>query len=103
MCPLSNFLLGYTYDLRSHPIRDLMHKGLQVSINSDDPGFFDYEGVTLDYAYATLAWELDLRDLKQLCLNGIRYSSVSQEKKDHLEKEIWPPQWNDFIDKLVSL
>jgi adenosine deaminase CECR1 len=77
VCPLSNMVLGYTFDLRTHPIRDLTHKGLQFSISSDDPGFFDYEGVTLDYAYATLAWELNLRDLKKLSLNGITYSSIS--------------------------
>lgn len=97
VCPLSNFVLGYTYDLRNHPIRDLSHKGLQFSISSDDPGFFDYQGVTLDYAYATLAWELDLRDLKQLSLNGIRYASISQEKKDYLFKEVFPKKWDDFV------
>ena len=77
VCPLSNMVLGYTLDLRSHPIRDLLFRGLQISISSDDPGFFNYEGVTLDYCYVTLAWELDLRDLKKLSLNGIEYSSVS--------------------------
>ena len=70
-------VLGYTFDLRSHPIRDLTHRGLQWSISSDDPGFFAYEGVTLDYAYATLAWELDMRDLKKLSMNGITYSAIS--------------------------
>lgn len=63
-CALSNMVLGYTLDLRNHPLRYLMHHGLQVSISSDDPGFFNYQGVTLDYAYVTLAWELDLMDLK---------------------------------------
>jgi len=28
VCPLSNMVLGYTYDLRNHPIRDLTYKGL---------------------------------------------------------------------------
>lgn len=42
VCPLSNMVLGYTYDLRVHPIRDLSYKGLQFSISSDDPGFFNY-------------------------------------------------------------
>ena len=74
-------VLGYTLDLRSHPIRDLTFKGLQFSVNSDDPGFFNYTGVTLDYAYLTLAWELNIRDLKKITLNGIKYSSVSEDKK----------------------
>ena len=103
VCPLSNMVLGYTLDLRVHPIRDLMYKGLQFSISSDDPGFFNYEGVTLDYAYATLAWELDIRDLKKISLNGIKYSSISEEKKKHLLKNIFPQKWKEFIDFVNSL
>ena len=63
-CPLSNMVLGYTKDLRTHPVRFMLHHGLQISISSDDPGFFHYSGVTLDFVYVTLAWELDLLDLK---------------------------------------
>jgi adenosine deaminase CECR1 len=78
-------LLGYVTDLRNHPVRFMLHKGIQVSINSDNPGFFGYEGVTMDYVYAIIAWDLDLRDLKKLSLNGITYSSLSEEKKTHLK------------------
>ncbi len=66
-CPVSNIVLGYTLDLRCHPVRGFLHQGIPVSINPDDPGFFDAEGVTLDYVYAFMAWELDLADLKKLC------------------------------------
>ena len=83
-------VLGYTLDLRTHPIRDLMYRGIQFSISSDDPGFFNYTGVTLDYAYTTLAWELSIRDLKKVSLNGIIYSSINQQKKDHLLKDVFP-------------
>ena len=37
-----------------------------MSISSDDPGLFGYEGVTLDWLYAAGAWELDIKDLKKL-------------------------------------
>ena len=63
-CPLSNMVLGYTKDLRIHPINYLMTRGVQFSISTDDPGLFGYEGVTLDYVYACGAWELSIRDLK---------------------------------------
>ena len=96
-------VLGYTLDLRTHPIRDLSFSGLQFTISSDDPCFFDYKGVTLDYAYATLAWELDIRDLKKISLNGITYSSISQAKKDHLLKNVFPPKWAEFIDYLNGI
>lgn len=103
VCPLSNMVLGYTLDLRTHPIRDLTHKGLQWTVSSDDPGFFDYEGVTLDYAYLTLAWQLTLRDLKKLSLNGIKYSSVDDAKKTYLREKVFPGKWQEFIDWLNSL
>jgi len=63
-CPVSNYVLGYVLDLRNHPARSFLHQGLPVSISSDDPGFMGYEGVTLDYLYCFLAWDLDLADLK---------------------------------------
>ena len=96
-CPLSNMVLGYVKDLRQHPVSYLIRRGLQASISSDDPGLFGYEGVTLDYLYAMGAWMLDLRDLKQLSLNGIKYASVTQETKDKLLKEEFEPRWNNWI------
>jgi adenosine deaminase CECR1 len=96
-------VLGYTFDLRNHPIRDLTFKGLQWSISSDDPGFFNYEGVTLDYAYCTIAWELTLRDLKKLSLNGITFSSIPEAKKAHLMNDVFPGKWKEFITYLNKL
>ena len=62
-------------------MRAMLAKGVQASISSDDPGLFGYEGVTLDYVYAFCAWELTIRDLKKFSLNGIKYSTVSDERK----------------------
>jgi adenosine deaminase CECR1 len=56
VCPLSNVILGYNQDIRNHPINVLLAKGVQVCINSDDPTFFGYDGVTLDWTYATGGW-----------------------------------------------
>lgn len=102
-CPLSNMVLGYTKDLRIHPVRFMMHHGLQVSISSDDPGFFHYSGVTLDFTYVALAWELDILDLKKLCINGIKYSSIPQEKIDNLLENVFPQKWEEFITMLNSI
>lgn len=70
-------------------------------MNSDDPGFFNYYGVTLDYAYAFLAWELKIRDLKQLAINGIRFSSLSEEHREkHLAK--FHHDWDNFIETFIA-
>lgn len=100
ICPLSNMVLGYTLDLRMHPCRFLLSRGVQASISSDDPGFFNYKGVTLDYVYVTLAWELDIADLKKLSLNGIKYSSVSEECKTKLY-EVFYEKWNAWVNMLA--
>ena len=100
-CPVSNLILGYTLDLRCHPVRAFLHQGIPVSISPDDPGFFDYEGVVLDYVYAFLAWELDLADLKKLCLNSLEFASISAEEKAKL-LPLFNSKWTQFIDFVKS-
>lgn len=74
-----------------------------MSISSDDPGFFHYSGVTLDFIYVTLAWELDIWDLKKLCINGIKYASIPDQKRQHLLENVFPADWNTFVTMLGSL
>ena len=40
VCPLSNLRLRVIDDLRHHPLRRMMDKGLRVTVNSDDPAYF---------------------------------------------------------------
>jgi len=40
VCPLSNLKLCVVRDLRQHPLRRMMDKGLTVTVNSDDPAYF---------------------------------------------------------------
>jgi adenine deaminase len=40
VCPLSNLRLRVIDDLRRHPLRRMMDKGLMVTVNSDDPAYF---------------------------------------------------------------
>ena len=98
---MSNLVLGYTLDLRCHPARAFLHQGIPVSISPDDPGFFDAEGVTLDYVYAFLAWELDLADLKKLCLNSLNYASISEDEKRKL-RPFFDDRWKRFLEFVKS-
>lgn len=101
VCPLSNMVLGYTLDLRTHPVSHMLARGIQASISSDDPGFFGYEGVTLDYVYAVGAWQLDMKDIKQLSLNGIKYSSVSDEVKEIVRKA-FDKDWESWVKSIIE-
>lgn len=76
-CPVSNKALGYVRDLRTHPVRSLLTKGVKVSLSPDDQGFWDAPGVTLDFVTAYMAWNLDLSDIKQLALNSLTYANIS--------------------------
>ncbi|TNV71978.1 hypothetical protein FGO68_gene16774 [Halteria grandinella] len=100
-CPVSNLILGYTLDLRCHPVRAFLHQGIPVSISPDDPGFFDYEGVVLDYVYAYLAWDLNLADLKKLCINSLEFASISAEEKARF-MPMFNHKWQKFCDYVNS-
>ena len=100
-CPVSNFVLGYVLDMRNHPARGFLHQGLPVSINPDDPGFMGYEGVTLDYLYAFLSWDLDIADLKKLCLNSLTYASITDHEKQNI-LTLFHYKWERFLDMVIT-
>ena len=95
-CPISNQVLGYVHDLRNHPALTYFSAGLAVTISPDDPGIFGYEGVTPDFWEICVAWELDLRALKQLAINSITKSSLDEDRKVALLK-VWREKWDAFI------
>ena len=100
---MSNLVLGFVNDLRSHPIRFLLSKGIQISISPDCPCFLGYEGVTMDYVAAFLAWDLDLKDLKKLSMNGIKYSSIGDgEEKKRLVEVVFTEKWKLFIEYVIE-
>lgn len=95
-CPVSNKILGYVHDMRTHPVRSLMAQGVKVSISPDDHGFFCSPGVTLDFVLAFISWDLSLMDLKQLCLNSIEFASISDEDKVSL-RNFFNWKWQIFV------
>jgi hypothetical protein len=60
-----------------------------------------YTGVCLDYLYVFLAWDLDIADLKQLVINSIKYSSVSEKSKQQL-MEFFRYKWSRFLDYIIT-
>ena len=40
LCPLSNLKLSVVDDLGQHPLREMLERGLLVTVNSDDPSYF---------------------------------------------------------------
>lgn len=101
LCPISNNLLGYVYDLRTHPGLEYLRRGLAVSICSDDALYMEHEILTDDFYLSILSWNLSLADIKLLCRNSIQYSFTTDSQKQELMAS-WNKQWNDFVDKALS-
>ena len=96
--PISNQILGYVQDLRVHPANYWLKSGVQCTISSDDPGIFNYNGLSYDFWHITLAWELDLRALKKLTMNSITYSSLDEDRKRR-SMAAWQKKWDAFIQR----
>ncbi|CAD5112280.1 DgyrCDS1509 [Dimorphilus gyrociliatus] len=96
ICPVSNQILGYTADLRNHPGIGYIRNGLPVVLGSDDPGGFGYDNFTIDWYEAFMGWGLDLRDLKKLASNSIKYSGLNSEEKT-IAVQKWESSWNSYI------
>jgi adenine deaminase len=79
MCPLSNVALGVVPDLRSHPLRRLMHAGVKVTINSDDPPFFGGY-VNANYLAVVEALSLDVDDVMSLAYNSFTASFAEPDE-----------------------
>lgn len=80
MCPLSNLKLKVVKDLKKHPLREMMRKGLLVTINSDDPAYF---GGYINENYLAIAKALNLskEEILQLARNSFEASFLSQAAK----------------------
>lgn len=80
VCPLSNHKLGVVEDLLSHPLAEMLGRGLLVTVNSDDPAYF---GGYVNANYRALRDALGLEDelLVELARNSFRASFLTEEEK----------------------
>ena len=80
MCPLSNVRTAVTPQLRDHPLKRLLHAGVNVTINSDDPAYFD--GYLVDNFEAAIdALALTRDDVLKLVRNSFEGSFLPQDQK----------------------
>ncbi|TME55675.1 MAG: adenosine deaminase [Chloroflexi bacterium] len=80
VCPLSNVRLRVFPDLRSHPLKQLLDRGLLVTVNSDDPAYFGgYVGDNLQEVASAL--DLSREQVIALARNSFIASFISEEQK----------------------
>lgn len=80
----------------------MIQKGLQISISSGHPGLFGYQDVTLDYLAVFVAWDLSLRDLKKISINGLTHSSCDKETISSIQANMFTKKWSAFIEYVLE-
>ncbi|KAL7871171.1 hypothetical protein SRHO_G00086680 [Serrasalmus rhombeus] len=105
MSPLSNNSLFLEYS--KNPLREFLHKGLCVSLSTDDPMQFHYtkEALMEEYAIAAQLWKLSTCDVCEIARNSVLQSGLShQEKKRFLGENYLQdgPEGNDIRQTNVA-
>ena len=85
--PTSNVSLGLYPYLADHPLPILMDEGLSVSINSDDPPFFN-TSLTDEWVRCAEEFEFNTDILFSLCQGAVNKSFLDDTKKSGLRKAI---------------
>ena len=83
VCPLSNLELKVVTDLKQHPLKTMLNKGIKATVNSDDPAYF---GGYLNQNFTAIQEALDLskEDLVTLSKNSFQYSLLDDKRKNEL-------------------
>ena len=86
VCPLSNVKLRVFPNLESHNLKQLLDRGLLVTVNSDDPAYFG--GYVADnFGASAAALGLSREQLLTLARNSFVASFLSdQQKRAHLDE-----------------
>ena len=85
-CPTSNIATKIYENYNSHPVKKLYDQGVKITVNSDDPPFFN----------ASIAGEYEImknlglndEELKSLTKNAIQSAFCNEENKKELFKKI---------------
>jgi adenosine deaminase len=86
VCPLSNLKLCVVDDLKNHPLKLMLDKGIKATVNSDDPSYF---GGYLNDNYIQVADALNLgrEDIVTLVKNSFDGAYLTPQRKDILLAE----------------
>ncbi|XP_026761160.1 adenosine deaminase 2-A-like [Galleria mellonella] len=98
---ISNTVLSLVRDVRNHPLNIFLAHGLPVVLSSDDPGAWEADPISEDYyvAFVGVASRVsDLRMLKALAMNSLKYSALDGNNKANAIKK-FTVSWNDFVEK----
>lgn len=84
-CPVSNSFV--TDDMKAKEMKELLHQGVKVTINSDDPAYFQSYVADDLYAVAKKA-EFNQDDVVQLVKNAFEIAWIDEDSKAKYLKEV---------------
>jgi adenosine deaminase len=87
VCPLSNVKLSVVKEIKKHPLKIMMEKGLFVTINSDDPAYFGGY-INENYLAVQKALDLDRDDIYTLARNSFHASFLEAPLKERMIKRL---------------
>jgi len=79
-CPTSTARVYGWPDLTTHPIRDMVAKGLQITLNSDDPTMF-HTDIGKEYVDLCTALDYGPDRVREFCLNGVQAAWLDDDEK----------------------
>lgn len=80
VCPISNVALGAVPSVDEHPLPQLLEAGVRVSLNCDDPLFFD-NTLLSEYEHARQSFGLDDATLARIAQYSIEASGAPADLK----------------------
>jgi adenosine deaminase len=80
ICPISNVKIGLFQDLSHHNVKRLLDYGLNVSLHSDDPSYFN-SYINDVYKATTKALDLSREDIIKLAKNSFKGAFCTPEEK----------------------
>jgi adenosine deaminase len=83
VCPLSNVKLGVFARLEEHNLRQMLHRGLCVTVNSDDPAYFGGY-IAENFVAAQQALHLTASEIYQLARNAIQAAFLPDAERQAL-------------------
>ncbi len=80
VCPLSNLKLRVVKDMKDHPLKIMIQKGLVVTVNSDDPAYFGGY-INTNFIETAKAIDLSYNDILILAVNSFNASFLDDAEK----------------------
>jgi adenosine deaminase len=79
-CLLSNYQTGTWLDIKSHPLQTFLDYGIEVFLNTDDPGISN-NTLKSEYQLAQSQLGLNQKQLKHMQQNALKQVFLTEDEK----------------------